>query len=282
MLYVKSDLWFDMEHNETEDDILRQIERNETDLLLTPFPPMSLSILTTHWDLSRVIGDIPMISILSVKTQSESKFTLFKLFSTEVWLCFLLSYIMIASLKSFRSRNWNIFFTYFGIILRQNSGLKSNIDLIQFIWILISFILMSGFSGIIMSFLLRKPSYVTIESLEDLAQRGINFSVFEEETADELIKDSTEPFYEQLRKVVNVEHVENDQHEEWNEIIVAKIAKGNHALVSDAAFVKYLLATFNNQYPNLYQSSGSLYNLPYFMLIRKSLEKDFKDAFNQM
>ena len=141
---------------------------------------------------------------------------------------------------------------------------------------------MSGFSGIIMSFLVMKPSYQTIESIEELAQRGINFSVFEGETADELIKDPNEPFYQQLRDRVNVEDVQNDKHEEWNEIIVAKIAEGNYALVSDAAFAKYLLGIYIDNYPDLYQSSEYVYNLPYFMLLRKSLSKDFKRSINKM
>lgn len=255
---------------------------NETDLLLTPFPPMSLGILSDDIDLSRVIGDIPMINILSAKTKFESKFTLIDLFSTEVWICFLFAYVLISSVKSFHCKDWNIFFTYLGIIFRQNSGIKSNIDFIQLVWIVNSFILMSGFSGIIMSSLVMKPTFQTIETLEELAKSGISFSVFEGETADELISDSKEPYCERLRQKVIVEDVQNDRHEEWNREIVAKIASGKFALVSDAAFAKYLLSIYIKNYTNLHQSSELLVNLPYFMLIRKTMSDRLKSLINKM
>lgn len=141
---------------------------------------------------------------------------------------------------------------------------------------------MSGFSGILFTCLIMKPTLDTIDTIKQLAEKGIEFSVFQGENADEFVNDLKETYYEELHPKCNVEDIENDIHEQWNEDIVQRISKGNYALVTDQTFLDYLLAKYSKSFPNLYRSSISGLILPYFLLLAKHTPKHFIISINKM
>ena len=281
LLYVKSVIQFTV-GEDYEGTIIKQLNNNETDLILTPLPPMSLSGFSKSVQLSRFIGDNPMMAILSAKTQIKSTPILLKIFSFQVWINFIFAFVLVSTFQTIIYRNFHYYFINFAILLKQNSGLKNRIDFIQILWIFSSFVLMSGFSGIVLSFLIMKPNYHTIDSIEDLVQKGIEFSVFEGENAEEYVKDPKEPYYEKLHSRYHSELVQNYAHEEWNRNIAENISKGDYGLITDQTFIDHLLFHYSKEFPNLYRSSTSRLVLPYFLGLAKHNTKDFVNSFNKM
>jgi hypothetical protein len=259
----------------------------KTDLLLTPFPPMSIYMIniSQNMQFSRFIGDVAMISILSSKEPVDPLFHLIYIFNLEIWLCIIVSYFIVSTLSAIISNDLTVFIEYIGIAFRQNiKNFNRNVRTasLTMLWFYSTMILMWAFSGMLLTFLVFPTPYQKIDSIYELAQKDIEFTVFKGENAFEYINDPNEPYYQQLYNRCIVEDPENEDKNEWEKNIFDKISKGNYALVSDQFFLDYYFATKLLNYSNLYRSESNQLVLPYFIPLAKHNSQERIRSINKM
>jgi hypothetical protein len=259
----------------------------KTDLLLTPFPPMNINIINVsqYMQFSRFIGDVAMISILSSKEPIDSLFHLIYIFNLQIWLCIIVSYFIVSTLSAIISKDLTVFMEYIAIALRQNIknfNRNHRTASLTMLWFYSSMILMWAFSEMLLTFLVFPTPYQKIDSIYELAQKDIKFTVFKGENAFEYIKDPKEPYYQQFYNRCVVEDPENENKEKWEKIIFDKISKGNYALVSDQFFLDYYFATKLLNYSNLYRSESNQLVLPYFIPLAKHNSQERIRSINKM
>jgi hypothetical protein len=170
------------------------------------------------------------------------------------------------------SNDLTVFMEYIAIALRQdikNFNRNLRTASLTMLWFYSTTILTWAFSGMLLTFLVFPTPYQKIDSIYELAQKDIQFTVFGGENALEYINDPNEPYYQQFYNRCVVEDPENENKDEWEKNIFDKISKGNYALVSDQYFLDYYFATKLLNYSNLYRSESNLLVLPYFIPLAK-------------
>ncbi|CAG2121551.1 unnamed protein product, partial [Medioppia subpectinata] len=226
--------------------------------------------------LTHILSDVPMLSILSAKTlASRSIFRLLKIFEYKIWLIFWLLYFALTvlcyyvpSTPDVVNHKHKVFIVFIGIIFKQSVQTLKRTDTtapIVMIWYLTTFIVISAFSGALLSFLVVAKPYNKIDSIADLAKSDIKFIIFDGETSVEYFNDTSEPLFGHFFNRSIVENPENNKQKEWELEVFQKINDGERAIVSDQLFLDFYFATKAQNYTNLYRSVDNQLVLPYFM-----------------
>jgi hypothetical protein len=132
------------------------INNSLIDIVLTLSPPKSTTHFTECTQLSRAIGDVAMISILSAQKIISSMFRLVHIFGVEIWTGILIFYFVLSIISFMLCNDFCIFIDYLAIALRQNlvkfeRKQKTSTMTLMLFWF--SFIFSSVFSGILLTFL---------------------------------------------------------------------------------------------------------------------------------
>ena len=254
----------------------------------------------TNLVLSRVIGDISTLSILSAKSPSSNPmFRLTRIFEPEIWIGIIFLYFIVTSLCHYLwsvnesitgihrrvIREQTIFIDFISIVFRQNLknfDRRESIAPIIMLWYLAAFIFSSAFSGALLSFLVFSKPFKTIDSIIDLAKSRIHVVMFEGENAFEYFKDPLEPLHDQFLGRTTAENPENGVQEEWEFDLFTDINNGEVALVSDQAYLDYHFATKLHKFPNLYRSQQNQLVMPYFLPLTYHIEQDQKSTIDKM
>jgi hypothetical protein len=266
--------------NPDQDEFFKMMDNKVTNMLLSPFPPMTLSNCSSYMEVSSPIGDINTISILSAKGNLKiSFFQMMNTFRIEVWILIAFSYLFISGMSAFILKNKKPFIKYLAILFRQQlSKFESNQSLafIVLIWLWSSSIITWALSSALLIFLVLKTPFEKIDSIEDLSQRDISFTLFKGENAMDFITDPKEKYYKILFDKYVIEYPNKEEKEIWEERIFRKISDGNHAIVSDEPFLNFYFATKLIKYRNLYKSKINGLTLPYFIPMAKNNDHSLK------
>jgi len=174
---------------------------------------------------------------------------------------------------------------YFAIALRKainKFDRKQRTSSITLIWFYGSFIFSSAFSGILLAFLVFPIPFDKIDSIDDLAKKDVQFTVFKGENAVEYFNDTKEPYYHVFMNRCVVEEPLNDQKEKWENEVFDKISDGIYAIVSDRQYLDFYYATKSLNYSNLHRSESNQLVLPYFMPLAQHNSEENVHSINKM
>ena len=155
------------------------IDSHHLHLVLTPYPPMSLNDtgFMKYLSLSRSVGDISMLSILSAKSPAPMPtFRLMRIFTPDIWFLVILLYFILTTISYFlwssdpanRDKHQTLFIDFVGIIWRQSiRSFNPHQKYARFVmlWYLAVFIFSSAFSGTMLSVLVMARVYYKIDSI---------------------------------------------------------------------------------------------------------------------
>jgi len=268
------------------DQFFEMMDKKVINILLLPFPPMSLSNYSYHMEVSSPIGDINTLSILSAKGNLKKLlFQMMNTFRIEVWILIAFSYLFISGMSAFILKNKKPFIKYLAILFRQQlSKFESNQSLafIVLIWLWASSIITWALSSSLLIFLVLKTPFEKIDSIEDLSQRDISFTLFNGENAMEFITDPKEKYYKMFVDKYVIEYPNKIDKQNWEEMIFRNITDGNYAIVCDEPFLDFYFATKLIKYRNLYKSKINGLTLPYFIPMAKNNDHSLKLIINKM
>jgi hypothetical protein len=211
------------------------LKNNEINILFYPLVPSNITEIFDFFELSHCIGDVTMISILSSKGNPiNSSFQMMKAFTIPVWISIIICYILTACITARISHSDKPFMKYLAIFFRQQlSNFDSNesTSMISLIWLLGSSIITWALSGAILMFLVFTAPHEKIDSMADLANKQINFTVFKGENAHEFVTDRNEKYTELFANKFKVEDPPPENKTDWENDILTKISTNNYALV---------------------------------------------------
>jgi hypothetical protein len=268
------------------DEYFEMMNNNLTNLMLVPFPPMSLTNSSLHMEMSSPIGDISTISILSAKGNPiKSFFHVMTTFRIEVWILIVLSYLFASGMSALLTKNKKQFIRYLAIFFKQQLSKfqsKQSGALIALVWLWSSSMITWALGSALLTFLVFKIPFEKIDSIEDLAKKNINFTLFKGENAMEFITDPNERYFKIFSDKFVIEDPDKDEKEIWEKNLFEKIFDGNYAIVSDEPFLNYHFVTKLIEFPNLYKSEHNELTLPYFIPMSKNNPNYLKRSTNKM
>ena len=244
--------------------------------------------------LSRVIGDISMLSILSAKSPSKNPlFRLARVFGFEIWILLFLLYFIMTSIclylwsnkKNNKSKNQTILIDFIAIAFKQSIksiDRRDNKTPLIMIWYFAAFVLTNAFSGALLTFLVFSKPFNKIDSIPELSETNFEVIVFEGENSVEYFNDPLEPYYRKFLKRIRKVNPENEEQDKFDAEILTEINDGTAALVSDQAYLDYKFATKSFNYTNLYRSQQNRLIMPYFIPITSKLPKGYVTNMDKM
>jgi hypothetical protein len=211
------------------------LKNNEINILFYPLVPTNSTDIFDFVELSHSIGDVTMISILSSKGNPiNSSFEMMKAFTIPVWISIIISYILTACITARISHTDKPFMRYLAIFFRQQlSSFDRNesTSMISLIWLMGSSIITWALSGAILMFLVFTAPHEKIDSMADLANKQINFTVLKGENAHEFVIDPNEEYTQLFANKFKVEDPPPHNKTDWENHILTKISTSNYALV---------------------------------------------------
>ncbi len=227
-------MWCELSKHEERED-LELLKNNQINIFLYPLVATNLTDIFDFVELSHSIGEVTMISILSSKGNPiNSSFQMMKAFTAPVWISIIICYILTACITARISHSDKPFMRYLAIFFRQqlsNFECNESTSMISLIWLMGSSIITWALSGAILSFLVFTTPHEKIDSMADLANKQINFTVLKGENSHEFVTDPNEKYTQLFVNKFKVEDPPPHNKTDWENDILTKISTNNYALV---------------------------------------------------
>ena len=166
---------------------LSMVDSHHLHLVLTPYPPMALnrSDFKKYMTLTRVIGDISMLNILSAKSPLPmDNLRLFRIFAAETWLAIIILYSFLTTVSYFlwshnssnHDKHQTVFIDFIGIVFHQSiRSFDPHQNYVPFVmlWYLTIFIFSRAFSGVMLTVLVKAREYYRIDSIGIIVFLGL-------------------------------------------------------------------------------------------------------------
>ncbi|KAH7637802.1 hypothetical protein HUG17_8906 [Dermatophagoides farinae] len=269
-------------------------KENGINVVLSPYTPMNLfnEHVQEHIHLSRIMSDVPMMSIISGTKKLKINWSVFNSFNDPfvhlyaLYFIFIGIFILTFNRLIFGSMKLKIIYdmirTLFGQpIPRLDYDKKIRFLLLNLIWL--TFFLKLFLSYILLALNQFGHAYDRIDTLDDLVNhRNMKVFLFKGEPSQTILTAFDHPFYYDLENRFLIEDPPNEDIEDWENKIANEINDRKLAMISDEYYLDYFQYVFLNKFPNLYRSIRNDVVLPYFLPLSNKNSNEMDHSLNEM
>ncbi|KAH9419793.1 hypothetical protein DERP_001624 [Dermatophagoides pteronyssinus] len=263
-------------------------------LILTPFTPMNKfdEFVQEHIHLSRIVNDVPMLSILSGKKKLKINWSVFNSFNVSfvhlniIFFLFIGYCMLISNWMIIGSWKLKIIYDMIRCLLTQPIQRLHHEKIIRYF--MLNLLWLSFFLKLFLSYTLLAlnqfgQAHDKIDSLNDLVRhRNMEIFLFEGEPSQTILTDSDHPLYADLKDRLLIQDPPNESIEEWEIQIANEINERKIAMISDQYYLDHLYNTFINEFPNLYRSKQNAVIQPYYLPLSNNNSNKMDESFNEM